>query len=282
MANALVQHHKTHLHQVDILGTFYDIISLSKALPAFRNLKSVTISSFDASEIAPLSLQSATTRAFWAVIKALNNCPFPLESFTIDSLYYSTLVEIPPPKLDQIHEALENLKQFSILKLSMGAGMGDLQSRTVLEDIISQTPSLEVLRIGNEDRWRAIPHRNSQFLLHLENSTLFHWPHLRVLEMKSGASIVEARLVMFIGRHGPTLRELKLEGFSLRAGHNQISDWRVVFESLRAMLTLDKLVLSDLRTENRRDRGAGDDFFSKVGRAQLSEWEKWVPRARGK
>ncbi|KAL0636221.1 hypothetical protein Q9L58_004782 [Maublancomyces gigas] len=204
MAKALVQHHKTHLHQVDILGTFYDIISLSKALPGFRNLKSVTISRFDKSEHAIPDFESATTRAFWAVIKALNNCPFLVESLTIDSLYYTTLSDIPMPKLGQIHEVLENLKQLSILKLS-----------------------------------------------------------------------AEDRLVALLERHSPSLRELLLKGFSLRAGYQQVSDWKGVFESIRVLLTLNKLVLSDLRIENSCGRKRE---FSKVEVAQLREWEKWVPR----
>lgn len=241
MAKALVQHHKTHLHQVDILGTFYDIISLSKALPAFTNLNSVTVSRFDTSESALPSFESATTRAFWAVIKALNNCPFLVESFTIDSLYYSTLADIPAPKLWQIHEAFESLKQLSILKLSRGLfllryppgpDMGRVQTvRDILEEeILSQIPKLEVLRIGNSDCSISSP---PHFPLHLDHnspSKLFYWPHLKILEMRGSASILESRLVMFLERHGPTLRELVLAGFSLRAGHQQISDWKGVFQ----------------------------------------------------
>lgn len=286
MAKALVQHHKTHLHQVDILGTFYDIISLSKALPGFRNLKSVTISRFDKSEHAIPDFESATTRAFWAVIKALNNCPFLVESLTIDSLYYTTLSDIPMPKLGQIHEVLENLKQLSILKLSAGLFLlqylpepevGRTQTvRDVLtEEIFSQTPNLEVLRIGNANsRLSSPPH----FPLELDHNSprkLFHWPHLKVLEMRSNASIIEDRLVALLERHSPSLRELLLKGFSLRAGYQQVSDWKGVFESIRVLLTLNKLVLSDLRIENSCGRKRE---FSKVEVAQLREWEKWVPR----
>lgn len=280
MAKALVQHHRTHLHQVDILGTFYDIISLSKALPAFKNLKSVTISRFDGSEDAPPNFESATTRAFWAVIKALNNCPFPVESFTIDSLYNSTLVSIPMPKLGQIHEVLENLKQLSILKLCVRTGMGE-RARTILEEeIILQTPYLEVLRIGNAERLRLGPLHTSRFPLHLgysSNPTLFYWPHLKVLEMKSKVSILENRLVTFLARHGPTLRELKITGFSLGARYQQISDWKGVFQNLRILLTLDKLILSELRIE---DRCAGETMFLDVDEGQLRGWEKLVPRIR--
>lgn len=277
MAKALVHHHKTHLHQVDILGTFYDIISLSKALPAFKNLKFITISRFDASGYAPPDFESATTRAFWAVIKALNSCPFSVESFTIDSLYHSTLIGIPMHKLGQIHEVLENLKQFSVLSLCVRTGLSE-RVRTILEEeMISQTPNLEVLRIGNAEMRSGPPH-TSQFPLRLGgslNATLFYWPHLKVLEMRSKVSILENRLVLFLGRHGPTLRELKISGCSLSADNQQISDWRGVFQNLRILLTLDKLLLSELRIEN---KCAGETKFLDVEEAQLREWEKWVPR----
>lgn len=281
MAKALVRHHKTHLHQVDILGTFYDIISLSKSLPAFRNLKSVTISRFDGSDQAPSSLESATTRAFWAVIKALNNCQFQIESFIIDSLYHSTLIHIHARNLEQIHEVLENLKHFSVLKLSVATDMRDIQVRTILEEIITQTPNLEILQIGNAESWNVDPYNTSQFSLHLERShspKLFHWPHLTVLEMQGRATIQQDRLIAFLGGHERTLRELSLRGFALKACTRQISDWKTVFEKLRDLLALKRLVLSGLMSQDRRDGRDRDGRFSRVGEAQLREWEKWVPR----
>lgn len=278
MAKALLQHHKSHLHQVDVLGTFYDIISLSKALPAFRNLKSVTVSCFGNSQQASLDFELATTRAFWAVIKALNNCPFQIESFTIDSFYYTTLIGIPTANLKQIHRVFEGLIQFSVPKLSSTTEMSDRQVQSVLEDeIISKTPNVEILRIGNEQSWRADPY---QLPLHLERNNslkVFYWPYLRVLEMNSRATVCQSSLVTFLGRHRRTLRELTLKGFALAAGSQHIPDWRVVFGELRALLQLEKLVLSDLRIEERRDREGG---FSEVEKAQLSEWEKWVLKSR--
>lgn len=286
MAKALVQHHQTHLLQIDILGTFYDIISLSKALPAFRNLKSVTISRFDSSEHAIPEFEPAATRAFWTVIKALNNCPFLVESLTIDSLYYTTLADIPIPKMRQIHKVLENLKQLSILKLSGGlfllqylpepeVGREQTMLDVLTEEIFSRAPDLEVLRVGNSNsRISSPPH----FPLNLDYHSprkLFHWPHLKVLEIRSNASIVEARLVDLLERHSPSLRELLFQGLSLRAEPQQISDWKGFFENIRVMLTLNKLVLSDLKTEN--TYGQKREHL-KVEVAQLREWEKWVTR----
>lgn len=281
MAKALVQHHKTHLHQVDILGTFYDIISLSKALPGFKNLKSITISRFDSSGYAPPDFESATTRAFWAVIKALNSCLFPVESFTIDSLYHSTLFDIPMPKLRQIHVVLKNLKQFSVLSLCVRIGLSERVRMILEEEILVQTPNLEVLRIGNAEM-RSGPSHTGQCPLGLGRSSnviFFYWPYLKVLEMGSKVSILENSLVPFLGRHGPTLRELKISGFSLSAGHQQISDWRRVFQNLKILLTLDKLLLSELRIENKCARRTE---FLDVEEAQLREWEKWVPRIRNR
>ena len=42
-AQDLLERHQKYLGQLDVIGTFFDIISLVKALPAFINLKSVVI-----------------------------------------------------------------------------------------------------------------------------------------------------------------------------------------------------------------------------------------------
>lgn len=272
MAKALVQHHETHLHQVDILGTFYDIISLSKALPALTNLKSVTISRFDGSEEAPHMLESATTRAFWAVIKALNNCPFRIESFKLDSLYYSTLIDIPLPKLGQIHEVLENLRQFSIPNVSVAVEMSDREVRNVLqEDILSRTPNLEVLRIGNANPERSTAFHSQWVLEHEYGPKWLHWPRLRVLEMNGArARVSQDRFVMFLTDHELTLVELTLKGFTLRDNPLRGPDWKIVIENLRNFLFLKKLELEDLAAETRH---MGN---TKVEEWQLEQWVKWV------
>lgn len=81
MARDLLARHQMYLAQTDVLGTYFDILSLARALPAFSNLRTVTISAF-ASE--PYRQYDASpTRAFWGLIKALNHCEYEITTLTI-------------------------------------------------------------------------------------------------------------------------------------------------------------------------------------------------------
>ncbi|RPB07891.1 hypothetical protein P167DRAFT_376621 [Morchella conica CCBAS932] len=251
MANSLVEHHKNHLHQVDVLGTFYDIISLSKALPAFTNLKSVTISTFDGSfELPPpLGVAEATTRAFWAVIKALNSCAYQIESFSVDSV---SKLSIPPSKLAQIHEIFEGLTH-----LSIGSVYGQ-RSYNFQEDILARTPQLQTLRLGSDGRgsceWQDIL-RDRIGTGHL------YWPHLKVLEMDGGVSgrvtIQQKGLVRFLTSHQNTLTDLSIK-------------------RLKTFPVLRKLVLRELGEFVVADRGC-----KWIEEEQLLEWENLVRKKQG-
>lgn len=274
MANSLVEHHKNHLHQVDVLGTFYDIISLSKALPAFTNLKSVTISTFDGSfELPPpLGVAEATTRAFWAVIKALNSCAYQIESFSVDSV---SKLSIPPSKLAQIHEIFEGLTH-----LSIGSVYGQ-RSYNFQEDILARTPQLQTLRLGSDGRgsceWQDIL-RDRIGTGHL------YWPHLKVLEMDGGVSgrvtIQQKGLVRFLTSHQNTLTDLSIKRFVLRdiymTGQTMSSDWCFVIGRLKTFPVLRKLVLRELGEFVVADRGC-----KWIEEEQLLEWENLVRKKQG-
>lgn len=276
MANSLVEHHKNHLHQVDVLGTFYDIISLSKALPAFTNLKSVTISTFDGSfelpRPPPHGVAEATTRAFWAVIKALNNCAYQIESFSVDSL---SKLSIPPSKLAQIHEVFEDLTH-----LSVGSVYGQ-RSYSFQQDILARTPQLQTLRLGSEGygscEWQDI-------LRDRICPGLLYWPHLKVLEMDGGVSgrvtIQHKGLVKFLTAHQNTLTDLSIKRFVLRdiyrTGQTVSSDWCFVIGRLKTFPVLGKLVLRELGEFVVADRGC-----KWIEEEQLLEWENLVTKKQG-
>ncbi|KAH0610973.1 uncharacterized protein H6S33_011400 [Morchella sextelata] len=273
MANSLVEHHKNHLHQVDVLGTFYDIISLSKALPAFTNLKSVTISTFDGSfELPPpLGVAEATTRAFWAVIKALNNCAYQIESFSVDSV---SKLSIPSSKLAQIHEVFEGLTHLSIRIY------GQL-SYNFQGGILARTRQLQTLRLGSDGRasceWQDI-------LRDRIGPGFLYWPHLKVLEMDGGVSvrvtIQQKGLVKFLTAHRNTLTDLSIKRFILRdiytTGQTMSSEWCFVIERLKTFPVLRKLVLRELGEFVVADRDC-----KWTEEEQLLEWENLVTKKQG-
>jgi hypothetical protein len=69
------------------LGTYYDILTIARALAGFSGLHSVVISEPDIST-PPNEHESidATVRAFWAIIKALQDCEYTLKDLSISGL----------------------------------------------------------------------------------------------------------------------------------------------------------------------------------------------------
>lgn len=113
MARDLIERHQKYLGQLDVIGTFFDIISLVKALPAFIHLTTVLISYFDDTTAdGPLGYRekdTAPTRAFWGVVKALQHCHFEIEILTIDAWHPMSLVRkvcsgLNPPWREEMWE----------------------------------------------------------------------------------------------------------------------------------------------------------------------------------
>ncbi|KAG0130212.1 hypothetical protein HOY82DRAFT_562715 [Tuber indicum] len=263
MAESLVRQHEEYLHQEDILGTFYDVLSLSKALPLFRNLCSVTISHFRSVTDSPRAYEDTTERAWWAVIKALNKCDYPVERLHIDAVYDGMLHGVPMSKMAQVYEVLSELKELSVPAISLGNEAFHRPGHTALKAFLRSGRNLEVVRLGNSNRQR----------MDLVDKDLgFLWPCLRVLELEANTAVEPEDFIAFLELHSSTLRELTLKGFRLlgRAENGAHWVWGRVFERLHQSLALMKLTLSHLEAPS--DSPA-------ITIADMKEWERTVPRS---
>ncbi|RPA99942.1 hypothetical protein L873DRAFT_841227 [Choiromyces venosus 120613-1] len=262
IADDLVQRHEEYLHQEDILGTFYDVLSLSKAFPLFRNLRSVTVSRSDATDDAPWTYENTMERAWWAVIKALNKCDYPIERLHVDAVYNSMLYGVAMSKMAQVYEVLGELKELSVPVISLGNEVLHLPVHAALKAFLRSGRNLEVVRLGNYNRLR----------MDLVDKDLGHiWPSLRVLDLVANAAVEPGDLVAFLELHSVTLRELTLRRFGLvgrvESGTHWV--WERIFERLHKSLTLTKLSLSDLQAPSGSPA---------VTIADMRGWERTVPR----
>ncbi|CUS11304.1 unnamed protein product [Tuber aestivum] len=264
MAESLVQRHEEYLHQEDILGTFYDVLSLSKALPLFRSLRSVSISRFDSADDAPQEYEDTMERAWWAVIKALNKCDYPVERLHIDAVYDGMLHGVPLSKMAQVYEVLGELKELSVPAISLGSGAFLRPGHVALKVLLGSGRNLEVVRLGNSNQLR----------MDLVNEDLgFLWPCLRVLDLAANTEVEAGDFVAFLELHSSTLRELTLTKFGLvgRAEDGTQWAWGRIFERLHQSLTLTKLTLSHLQAPSSLPAVTIDD---------MREWERTVPRSQ--
>lgn len=264
MAESLVRRHEEYLHQEDVLGTFYDVLSLSKALPHFRNLRSVTVSRFDLVDDAPGAYEATTERAWWAIIKALNKCEYPVERLHVDAVYNGMLHGVSMSKMTQVYTVLGELKELSIPAISLG-NEDNRPGHAALKVFLGSGQNLEVVRLGNTNRFR----------MDLVDKDLgCVWPSLRVLDLAANTAVEAEDLVAFLELHSNTLRELTLRrvGLLVRVDNDTHWVWERVFERLHNSLTLTKLTLSHLQAPH----GLG---LPAVTKADMREWERTVPRS---
>lgn len=265
MAESLVRRHEEYLHQEDVLGTFYDVLSLSKALPLFRSLRTVTVSRFDSVDDAPRAYEATTERAWWAIIKALNKCEYPVERLHIDAVYNGMLHGVSMSKMTQVYTVLSELKELSIPAISLGNEVDNRPGHAALKVFLGSGQNLEVVRLGNTNRFR----------MDLVDEGLgCVWPSLRVLDLAANTAVEAGDLVAFLELHSNTLRELTLRRFLLlvRVDNGTHWVWERIFERLHKSLTLTKLTLSDLEAPH----GLG---LPAVTKADMREWERTVPRS---
>ncbi|KAI5793029.1 hypothetical protein EDC01DRAFT_615955 [Geopyxis carbonaria] len=249
IAECIVTHHQIYMEQSDILGTFYDVICLSQALPAFRSLKAVTISRFVSTSDAPLRFEACSDRAFWSVIKALQRCEMPIEHFSIDSLYPTTLLSVPKPKREQIWEVMCNLKSLCVklcTVIQSGEESVDDWRKAFQNDVISKAKHLEVLRISYAEAQENTGTRR-WVLEQVTGSGWLSLPYLRVLEMHSPDKTIlfQDILLSFLQDHRQTLQELSISGFTLfnvnRMGIPLSASWTQLFEQLKNVLKLRRV-----------------------------------------
>jgi len=236
MACDIVARHQVFLAQADVLGTYFDILSLVRALPAFRNLRSITISAF-ANE--PYRAHDAgATRAFWGVIKALNHCTYNITSLTIDAWHPPSLFpaaynhvsassQPPVPKPLQIGSALGGVAHLTLSNIPQVKG-GFGWQKSIRLDIIKYCVSVESLTIVINSE--PVPHANPRSLFPSFRGILFDVPRprglhspvllpkLRHLELAAttddGAHLEDPR--NFLARHMHTLRSLVCRNYWMR------------------------------------------------------------------
>ena len=329
VAQALFTRHQQFLAQVDVLGTYYDIISLCKILPAFRSLRTVVISRF--AQPAPQTREPADhdddddddddddggddgddsgdsfdsldsdgsdftgedsaspTRAFWAVVKALQHCEYGLAALTIDawhpaSLYPpgcvdGVLVRCEPPeryrfslpKSLQIRAAVQHLTSLTLSSVALPY-RGASWHHSIRADILSQCARLErlcleVANVGNQYAER-FTNPFDQFpgfdglawarpgSIHRGNDDDEpQFPQLRSLELRGfgprGAKLSPRLMMDFCTAHRRTLRSLSLRCLWLRQPGRPEPEllFEDVMAQLASVLELDSADLDDLRQD---------------------------------
>lgn len=243
VAASIVTQHETLLHQVDILGTYYDILSLTKALPSFRNLKAVTISRFDETDTAPMAFETATTRAWWGVIKALNKCQYPVEKLAVDSVYASMLVRVPLAKMVQALEIVRDLRELKFPYVSVCPEMEHGVANEIMLQVLRTARNLESLELGNGASGFVF----GMWLVNRRYSETF-WPNLRKLHLSARCNVRAEDLISFLADHRQSLRELTLSHFGLSRYASDMKPmvWDSLFRVLGETLTLEKLILNHL------------------------------------
>jgi hypothetical protein len=143
LAEQLIARNQQYLAQADVLGTYYDIISLTRALPAFRSLRSIVLSYADGNSW--VTRDSNPTRAFWGIIKALQHCEFDIDALTIDAWHSGSL--FPSDRPNQIRGVFENLKSLTLSNIPRDTRIDDWFEREIRDDILSECPFLETLKL---------------------------------------------------------------------------------------------------------------------------------------
>ncbi|KAA8906113.1 hypothetical protein FN846DRAFT_890290 [Sphaerosporella brunnea] len=169
IAADLIRRNQLYLAQADVLGTYYDIISLTKALPAFHSLRSIILSHF-VEEPLYRAHDTGPTRAFWGVVKALQFCEFDIDALTIDAWHPPSLFpcayaclpwrrhpvnEFTPPceheqqeRPHQIINIFANLKSLTLSNiphhLSIGRWYEDIRIRLLEHCIHLETLKIDI------------------------------------------------------------------------------------------------------------------------------------------
>ncbi|TGZ81647.1 hypothetical protein EX30DRAFT_340532 [Ascodesmis nigricans] len=249
-ARMLMEKHQKWLLQQDIIGTFYDIISLAKTLPSFPSLRAVTISKFNEYE-SNSSYGTAALQAFWAVIKALNLC-----ENTIESLHLGLFCPHMFPTFSLSHDdyqeqgiiALSKLRHMEIRELVTHESTFYRHQHLMFERIfLTECIHLETLILGHNEMWDD----DFAFRLTIKVFQLI-LPHLRVCELRFSNAVQEdgEQIVRFLKYH-KKLERLVLTGFaisepSVPAGWEDISRWERVFSSTRGQVSIPSVELASL------------------------------------
>ena len=89
------ERHQKFLKQQDILGTFYDTLSMYQSLPLFHNLRKIHVRD---SQLSSAEHSEAFTRAFWNIVKVMstvhaNTCP-NFTAVEFDRFHYEALAPL--------------------------------------------------------------------------------------------------------------------------------------------------------------------------------------------
>lgn len=287
VAQALFSRHQQFLAQADVLGTYYDIISLCRILPAFRSLRAIVISRFaqtpglaDNDNDATADDSAGPTRAFWAVVKALQICEYELESLTIDSWHLASLYSpdcgaswcegdvvchLSLSQSLQIRDAVEHLTSLTLSNIWLACRAGPGWRNRVRVDILSQCARLEHLCLEVADIGCRLP--NSAHALDPFNGfdglawaypdrypdIQQQFPRLRSLELRGagphGARLSPEPMAAFCVAHRHTLRSLSLRRLWMHfePPHPGPPPFEGDMARLASLLQLDAVHFSDLR-----------------------------------
>jgi hypothetical protein len=251
-AKGLVARHRVYLAEADVLGTFYDVASLVKAMPRFQSLREVVISQFDDRD--PVFPTNSASRALWGIVKALQYCDYQIKSLTIDAWDVVTADDFVDRKgLAQLARVARELTSFTATKVPKESTYHE----SILCWLLFNSTKLERLCMDAEDG-SSIENQ----LLRNQHGRIF-FRDLVDLELRTprfSAGRLPS-LSRFLKLHKETLRRLSLGGLQLH-----LHQWSNLFGELK-----DELQLSCMRLESLSDQGSPVYWES-----SMREWESWM------
>jgi hypothetical protein len=257
----LMARHQVYLAEADVLGTFYDVASLVKAMPGFRSLREVVISRFDDRSPKWYPTKSAS-RAIWGIVKALQYCDYQIKSLTIDAWDLVAVDEntASPVSLAQMARVARGLTSLTATKVPQERNYRE----PILRWLLFNSTGLERLCMSVKDASSIENH-----LLHNEHGRLFFKNlvdlELRTLRYLAGAIAATAQprllgLSRFLKLHKKTLRRLSLSNLQQHS-----RQWSTLFGDLK-----DELQLSCVQLESLSDHQGSLVHWE----SSMREWEK--------
>ncbi|KAF8467352.1 hypothetical protein BDZ91DRAFT_723896 [Kalaharituber pfeilii] len=247
MTRRIHEDHQLFLGQQDILGTFYDTLSIFQSVPLFTRLEKIRMVDFDWPE--PLSKMppsrghaTAFARGFWSIVKTIAivkpQCLPCLKTWEIDRFDYEVFLPYLLDEREQVdnddgrsqfHTAISRLSVFRIRNV-MSTDMYTVHgygAQILTEALLLSGSKLQELSITDATNEHILPY--SAFPFGFNEHLPFHRPelgtsgsmlvNLRKLELKGHRTIDIVTFAGMIMSLPPgVLQELGLDSLGLRDG----------------------------------------------------------------